>query len=67
MPGLVLRHEVKVGQRVEAGDTIVVLESMKMENSMPSPSAGTVKALPLAPGAQAATGDILAIIAPQKV
>jgi biotin carboxyl carrier protein len=64
MPGLVLRYPVKVGQSVEAGDTVVILEAMKMENSLPSPAAGSIKALPFEPGATVAKGDVLAIIAP---
>ena len=64
MPGLVSRYAVEVGQRVEAGDTVVVLEAMKMENALPSPAAGSVKALPCAAGAAVAKGEVLAIIAP---
>ena len=64
MPGLVSRYAVEVGQRVEAGDTVVVLEAMKMENSLPSPAAGSIKALPFEPGATVAKGDILAIVTP---
>ena len=64
MPGLVSKYTVEVGQRVEVGDTLVVLEAMKMENSLPSPAAGSVKALPFEPGATVSKGDVLAIIAP---
>ena len=64
MPGLVSRYSVEVGQHVEAGDTVVVLEAMKMENSLPSPAAGSIKALPCALGASVAKGDVLAVISP---
>ena len=64
MPGLVSRYAVEVGQRVEAGDTVVILESMKMENSLRSPVAGSVQALPFAAGTTVNKDDILAIIAP---
>ena len=64
MPGIIARYEVEEGQRVEAGDTVVVLEAMKMENSLPSPTAGSVKSLPVAPGASVAKGDVLAVVAP---
>ena len=64
MPGIVLRHEVDVGATVEAGQPIVVLEAMKMQNSLPSPSAGTVRALPFDIGAKVSRGDVLAIITP---
>ena len=63
MPGLVSRYTVEIGQRVEAGDTVVVLEAMKMENSLPAPAAGSIKALPLALGATVVKGEVLAIIA----
>ena len=64
MPGIVARYEVEEGQRVEAGDAVVVLEAMKMENSLPSPAAGSVKSLPVSPGASVAKGDVLAVVAP---
>lgn len=65
MPGIVVRYLVEVGQAVQAGDPVVVLEAMKMENSLPSPIAGTVQSIPLEPGSTVAKEDILAIIAPR--
>ena len=62
MPGIVLRYTVEVGQQVDAGDTLVVLEAMKMENSLPSPAAGTVKSLPHQQGATVGTGEPLAVV-----
>ena len=64
MPGLISRYAVTVGQHVDAGDTVVILEAMKMENALPSPASGSIKALPFVPGATVAKGDILAIISP---
>lgn len=64
MPGIVVRYVVEVGQAVKAGDPVVVLEAMKMENTLPSPIAGKVKALPLTPGTTVAKDQVLAIIAP---
>ena len=64
MPGIVVRYDVEVGQQVEAGDTVVVLEAMNMENSLPSPMAGSVKALSCSPGTTVAKGEVLAIIVP---
>ena len=64
MPGILLSYVAEIGQRVHAGDPVVVLEAMKMENSLPSPSDGTVRSLPLTPGATVAKDDVLAIIAP---
>ena len=65
MPGLLLRYAVEVGQSVRVGDAVAVLEAMKMENSLPAPTAGTVRALPFVEGAPVAKGDVLAVIAPR--
>ena len=64
MPGVLLRYAVEEGQRVKAGDPVVVLEAMKMENTLPSPVDGTVGSLPLRPGDTVAKDAVLAIIAP---
>ena len=64
MPGLVSSYAVEIGQAVKVGETVVVLEAMKMENSMPAPVAGVVKSLPAAVGSTVRKGDVLATIAP---
>jgi len=64
IPGIVLKYEVEVGQHVAAGDPVVLLEAMKMENSLPSPIDGTVKALPAQRGQTVAKDVVLAIISP---
>ena len=64
MPGLLLRYAVKEGQQVKTGDPVVILEAMKMENTLPSPVDGTVSSLPLRPGDTVAKDAVLAIIAP---
>ncbi|MAP38115.1 MAG: carboxylase, partial [Dehalococcoidia bacterium] len=64
MPGMLVSIAVEIGQTVSAGETVLKLEAMKMQNSLPAPIAGTVKELPVAPGAQVAKDDVLAIIAP---
>jgi pyruvate carboxylase subunit B len=64
MPGVLLRYEVEAGQAVEEGDPIAVLEAMKMENTLPSPAAGTVRALLSEPGATVKREAVLAIISP---
>ena len=66
MPGLVIRHEVEIGQTVKAGDTLVVIEAMKMQNMLPSPAAGVILELPRAAGDRVARGDILAVIGPSQ-
>lgn len=45
MPGMIVKNLVNVGDAVKAGDPILVLEAMKMENNLGSPCDGTVKAL----------------------
>jgi biotin carboxyl carrier protein len=50
MPGLVVRVAVVVGQRVEAGAALVVVEAMKMENELRAPRSGVVETVHVAPG-----------------
>ncbi len=62
MPGTVIRYTVKVGDKVKAGDIVVMLEAMKMENAIPAPAAGTIKAINFVAGAAVKKGEVLAII-----
>ena len=62
MPGLIIRYEVEVGQEVKAGDTVLILEAMKMETALPAPIGGTVKELRFKPGDRVAKDDVLAVI-----
>ena len=62
IPGVVLRYAVEVGQSVSEGDSIVVLEAMKMENTLPAPASGTVKELVADVGATVAKDAVLAVI-----
>ena len=50
MPGLVLRVEVEEGQQLEAGEGVIVLEAMKMENEITAPGGGVVSAVHVAEG-----------------
>jgi biotin carboxyl carrier protein len=59
MPGLVVRVNVKPGDQVEAGQPLVVMEAMKMENELRSLSGGTVKAVRFQPGAAVEKGAVL--------
>lgn len=59
LPGTVTRFCVKVGDAVKAGDTVLMLEAMKMENSITAESAGIVKALLVEPGTQVQSGQAL--------
>ena len=60
MPGTVVKVLVGEGDEVEEGQTLLVLEAMKMEQSVAAPHAGTVKALPYAEGARVPGGAVLA-------
>ena len=62
MPGKVVRVLVSVGDQVETGAGIVVVEAMKMQNEMKSPKIGTVVTLNVEVGATVNAGDVLAII-----
>ena len=53
---------VEVGQRVEVGDELVILESMKMEIPVVSPIAGTVREVAVAPDTSIKEGDLVAVI-----
>ena len=59
MPGNVFKVECKVGQQVNAGDVLVVLEAMKMEIEVSAPVAGTVKAISATVGGTVNTDDLL--------
>jgi pyruvate carboxylase subunit B len=62
LPGLVLRINVSVGDRVSAGDLLLVLESMKMENPLVSPSDGIVREIRATAGEQVAADQVLVTI-----
>ncbi len=60
MPGTVVKVLVEEGDEVEEGQTLLVLEAMKMEQSVAAPYAGTVRTLPFAEGARVPGGAVLA-------
>ncbi len=62
MPGMVISYEKQVGDSVEEGETVVILEAMKMENSLPAPASGTIKSINFSVGDSVAKNDILCII-----
>jgi len=64
MPGMIIRYEVNVGDRVKAGDVVVIFEAMKMQNNIPSPIDGTVKALLFKPGDPVPKDAVMAVISP---
>ena len=62
MPGMIVKYEKNVGDAVNQGETVVVLEAMKMENSLPAPASGTIKSVSFSSGDTVAKGDVLAVI-----
>ena len=62
MPGMIISYAVKVGDTVKTGDLICVLEAMKMQNSLPAPAAGVVKAINFEPGASVAKDATIMVI-----
>ena len=62
MPGLVVQIPVAVGDTVEAGQTVIVLEAMKMENDLTAPRAGIVKAVHVTKGQTVNQDAVLAIV-----
>jgi pyruvate carboxylase subunit B len=59
MPGLIVRVSVQVGDTVEAGQGLVVMEAMKMENELRATSAGVVKSVEVAAGTAVEKGTLL--------
>ena len=62
--GTVWKIEVTVGQKVAAGDVLVILESMKMEMPVEAPEAGTVKEIRCQPSQPVNEGDVLVVLTP---
>ncbi|NJD76696.1 MAG: oxaloacetate decarboxylase subunit alpha [Candidatus Methanoperedens sp.] len=62
MQGMVLKVKVKKGDTVAKGDTVIVLEAMKMENNVHAPHAGTVKEIFVKEGSTVSAGDTLMVI-----
>jgi len=57
--GSVFDVKVKTGDQVQAHDTLLVLEAMKMESNVPAPSAGTVKEIRASAGDSVTAGQVL--------
>ncbi len=62
MQGTVVKMLVSVGRPVEVGQTICVLEAMKMENNVNAEKAGTVTEVRVAAGDPVGPGDVIAVI-----
>lgn len=59
MPGLIVEVLVSVGDEVAQGDTVIILESMKMQNELKAPCDGVVQAVSCKPGQTVDKGDLL--------
>lgn len=59
MPGNVLKINVNVGDKVASGQTVAILEAMKMENEIASPADGVVASINVSQGDSVNTGDVL--------
>ncbi|MEU3918756.1 acetyl/propionyl/methylcrotonyl-CoA carboxylase subunit alpha [Streptomyces sp. NPDC029004] len=66
MPGTVTVVKVAVGDEVEAGQGLLVVEAMKMEHVISAPHAGTVTELDVTPGTTVAMDQILAVVTPRE-
>lgn len=62
LPGTITSVEVKVGDKVNAGDTVIVLEAMKMQNNIEAEQSGTVKEILVKQGDAVLEGNTLLII-----
>jgi acetyl-CoA/propionyl-CoA carboxylase biotin carboxyl carrier protein len=62
MQGTIVKVLVEVGDKVEAGQSVVVLEAMKMENQIEADKSGTVKAVNVKPGDTVGAGDVVVVI-----
>ncbi len=65
MPGTILQINAKPGDTIEADQSIIIMESMKMEMSLTSPRKGVIASITCEPGDMVSMGDILATLTPQ--
>ena len=62
MPGKVVRVMVRAGEAVEAGQGLLVVEAMKMQNEIKSPKAGKIERIAAQEGQTVNAGEVLAVI-----
>jgi biotin carboxyl carrier protein len=63
MTGSIVEVRCAPGDAVSAGDVLLVIESMKMNNELRSPAAGTIDATPVSAGQRVNAGDLLVAVA----
>ncbi|GAI04854.1 unnamed protein product [marine sediment metagenome] len=64
IPGLIIEIKKQVGDKVKAGETVIILEAMKMENAIITPAKGVVKEIKVKKGEKIDTGNLLMILTP---
>jgi acetyl-CoA/propionyl-CoA carboxylase biotin carboxyl carrier protein len=64
MQGTIVKVLVAVGDTVEAGQAVTVLEAMKMENNITAETSGTVAEIKVKPGDAVGAGDVVVVIGP---
>jgi len=62
MPGMVMAYKVNVGDQVNKGDVVLVLEAMKMENNIPSPVSGKVLQITKSSGDSVGKDEVMIVI-----
>lgn len=62
MPGIIVSIAKKEGASVSAGENLLVIEAMKMENNIPAPKSGKIKSINVKPGQEVNSGQLLLVI-----
>lgn len=62
MPGMIVSYEKAIGDKVKSGDTVVILEAMKMNNNLTAPCDGVIKLIKFKSGDTVAKNDVLCVI-----
>ena len=62
MPGMVITVAAAAGDKIKAGQKLMVLEAMKMETTINAPADGVVKEIQTPPGTQVEAGDLLVVL-----
>jgi biotin carboxyl carrier protein len=64
IPGMLVEYRSKTGDAVKAGDTVVVIEAMKMMNNLKAPVDGIVSCVNFKPGDSVSKNDVLLVLDP---
>lgn len=62
MPGLVIKIKKKIGEKVELGESLVILEAMKMENNITATASGIIKEIPIEENNAVEKNEVLVVI-----